>query len=328
VWPKLKAIRDEHSDSWDDLYAAVLKLHIVDPAMGSGHMLQAAFARIIEFLRRQNESMSEKGLPVPTWDSEFEYRVRTRVARGCIYGVDLNPMAVELAKLVMWIRLFRKDKAFEFFDYNLTCGNSLIGAYDEQLKIAPGRAGVQFSLMMTADEVEENAQKELLARVQHMMEMPRDTRDMVHAVDDYWHEQVIPQQRQLTFLYNIRLSRWLLPNRWDKVAEAIDSLTIGIQQEGLGYVGKVLDPELLTHGGPELLRQVHDRHVHIVRERDALHSPSACVSANVQQRLRFISKHNLQSLFKRVVRIEVVKTEPALLHLWRQRGQTFVNSWP
>lgn len=256
VWPKLKAIRDEHADSWDDLYAAVLKLHIVDPAMGSGHMLQAAFARIIEFLRRQNESMAEKGLPVPTWDDEFEYRVRTRVARGCIYGVDLNPMAVELAKLVMWIRLFRKDKAFEFFDYNLTCGNSLVGAYDEQLKIAPGQAGKQFSIVMSADEVEENAQKELLARVEQMMGMPRDTREMVHAVDEYWHSQVIPQQRQLAFLYNIRLSRWLLPDRWDKVAEAIDSLTIGIQREGLEYVGKVLDPEQLKNGGPELLRQV------------------------------------------------------------------------
>ena len=58
------------------------------------------------------------------WDSDLEYRVRTQVARKCIYGADLNPYAVEIAKLVLWMKVFNKYKPFEFFDYNLACAGN------------------------------------------------------------------------------------------------------------------------------------------------------------------------------------------------------------
>ena len=53
---------------------------------------------------------------------------RRRVAQACIYGVDLNPLAVELAKLSLWLATVSKNKPLSFLDHHLRCGNSLIGA--------------------------------------------------------------------------------------------------------------------------------------------------------------------------------------------------------
>ena len=64
---------------------------------------------------------------------------KRRVAQSCIYGVDLNPLAVELAKLSLWLATVSKDKPLSFLDHHLRCGNSLIGARvaDLPLGLAP-----------------------------------------------------------------------------------------------------------------------------------------------------------------------------------------------
>ena len=61
------------------------------------------------------------------------------MAQACIYGVDLNPLAVELAKLSLWLATVSKDKPLSFLDHHLRCGNSLIGARvaDLPLGLAP-----------------------------------------------------------------------------------------------------------------------------------------------------------------------------------------------
>ncbi|GAI94977.1 unnamed protein product, partial [marine sediment metagenome] len=53
---------------------------------------------------------------------------RRRVVENCIFGVDINPLAVELAKLSLWILCMAKDHPLSFLDHHLKCGNSLIGA--------------------------------------------------------------------------------------------------------------------------------------------------------------------------------------------------------
>ncbi len=58
--------------------------------------------------------------------------------RNCIYGVDLNPMAVELAKLSLWLKTVASNKPLSFLDHHLRCGNSLIGADLEKLSVLPG----------------------------------------------------------------------------------------------------------------------------------------------------------------------------------------------
>ena len=60
---------------------------------------------------------------------------RRRVAQSCLYGVDINHLAVELAKLAIWLVTLAKNKPFNFLDHALRCGDSLVGLHDlEQLR--------------------------------------------------------------------------------------------------------------------------------------------------------------------------------------------------
>lgn len=109
-----------------DVAAAVekelLDLKVCDPACGSGHFLVAAARRIAKRLAAVREQNPE---PTPTGLREA---LREVIGR-CIYGVDLNPMAVELAKVALWLEGMVPGKALDFLDMHIKCGNSLIGAY-------------------------------------------------------------------------------------------------------------------------------------------------------------------------------------------------------
>lgn len=240
--PKLDAVKQAHAGDFAVICKAVYDIKIVDPAMGSGHMLYAAYDRILSFLHQCYEEIMGSGPDVAPWEGEVSYRVRTQVARKCIYGVDLNPMAVELAKLVMWMRVFRPDKPFEFFDYNLACGNSLIGVYDE--REAEGDALVR-GLFRSQAQIEADIQADLLDRVSTMLEMPRETVAQVHDVMDYWTGSVRPLQKQVAFFYNVKLARWLLPERSKLVNEGYETLIQGIDADS-HYVEKVVsgDPSI------------------------------------------------------------------------------------
>src|SRR5208283_3488366 len=54
----------------------------------------------------------------------FAYRI---IAERCVYGVDKNPLAVEMAKLSLWLLTLAKDKPFTFLDHAIRCGDSLVG---------------------------------------------------------------------------------------------------------------------------------------------------------------------------------------------------------
>ncbi len=96
----------------------VLSLKILDPAMGSGHFLVGA----VDFIGRQ--CVKHAGAEAEATEKDYQ---RQAVER-CIYGVDLNPLAVELAKLSLWLHTVAKDKPLSFLDHHLKLGNSLVGA--------------------------------------------------------------------------------------------------------------------------------------------------------------------------------------------------------
>jgi hypothetical protein len=101
-----------------------LSLRILDPAMGSGHFLVGA----ADFLSLAMAT-DPRLLPLDEMDEEDPQAFCKRlVVERCLYGVDLNPLAVELAKLSLWLHTVSKDKALSFLDHHLRCGNSLIGA--------------------------------------------------------------------------------------------------------------------------------------------------------------------------------------------------------
>jgi hypothetical protein len=100
--------------------AALLALKICDPACGSGHFLIAAAGRIARRLAQLRSGDEE---PSP---SMIRHALRDVIAH-CIYGVDLNPMAVELCKVNLWLEALEPGKPLTFLDAHIKCGNSLVG---------------------------------------------------------------------------------------------------------------------------------------------------------------------------------------------------------
>ncbi|MFC7387284.1 Eco57I restriction-modification methylase domain-containing protein [Sphaerisporangium rhizosphaerae] len=122
---------------WEEL----LKLKVVDPAMGSGAFLVSACRYLAD---RVLDAWERDGLPrevEAALGAEYDrdtlhlYALRLVAAR-CVYGVDRDDMAVELAKLSMWLVTLAKDKPFGFLDHALRCGDSLVGLISESQVVA------------------------------------------------------------------------------------------------------------------------------------------------------------------------------------------------
>ncbi len=102
---------------------ALLSIKIVDPACGSGHFLLAAARRIGKELARIRTGETQ---PTP---EPLRQAIRD-VIQNCIYGVDLNPLAVDLCKVALWIEGFCRGLPLNFLDHRIKCGNSLVGVLD------------------------------------------------------------------------------------------------------------------------------------------------------------------------------------------------------
>jgi hypothetical protein len=118
----------------------ILALRIVDPAMGSGAFLVAACRYLGEAVR---QARRDAGAPHAEDDRVEVAAVRRLVAQRCLYGVDLNPTAVQLARLSLWLATLASDRPLTFLDHHLATGDSLAGAtFADLARVAPGaRAG-------------------------------------------------------------------------------------------------------------------------------------------------------------------------------------------
>ncbi len=137
---------------WD-----VFDLKVLDPAMGSGHFLVETVDfitdKVLDFLagfpwnpvqvlidqriRAQIiESLDDQGVKINEDRLTDVNLIKRLVMKRCVYGVDLNPMAVELAKVSLWLDSFTLGAPLSFMDHHLKCGNSLIGATIADLKKA------------------------------------------------------------------------------------------------------------------------------------------------------------------------------------------------
>ena len=125
-----KAKADSHRQA-----DAVLSVKVCDPAMGSGHFLVEATEFLADQLLQALADDHAAGLSNVV-DYTIE-RARRDVVSHCIYGVDLNPLAVELAKVSLWLSTVSRDKPLSFLDHRLKRGNSLIGAKLIELRQYP-----------------------------------------------------------------------------------------------------------------------------------------------------------------------------------------------
>jgi len=121
------------------LLKKLLSLKVLDPAMGSGHFLVEATDYIAREIIHAREMARQEDLESEAVAEADIHWARREVVRNCIYGVDLNPMAVELAKLSLWLTTVAANKPLSFLDHHLRCGNSLIGAELGRLTVLPGR---------------------------------------------------------------------------------------------------------------------------------------------------------------------------------------------
>jgi hypothetical protein len=134
---------------------------VADLAMGSGHFLTSAIDHIeqrmaaflaedgnvipgvtAELLKLENAAIDALGPDAP--EPERSSLLRRQIARRCIYGLDINPIAVELARVSIWIHTFVRGLPMSSLDHNLVCANSLtgIGSVEEALDVlVPGRKG-------------------------------------------------------------------------------------------------------------------------------------------------------------------------------------------
>jgi len=146
--------------------AEILAIKVCDMAMGSAGFLVQADRYLAERLMEAWAIASEggiqitpdgipsKGLPgetlLPKDEDERMVLARRLVADRCLYGVDKNPLAVEIAKLSLWLTTMAKGRPFSFLDHALKCGDSLVGASaDDFLRWAHG---YQNSAMTLFDE--------------------------------------------------------------------------------------------------------------------------------------------------------------------------------
>jgi hypothetical protein len=119
--------------------AQILDLKICDPAMGSGAFLVECCRYLAELLEL---AWSREGLPEalkPDGSAHGEEPLlyaRRLIAQGCLYGVDKNPFAVNLARLSLWLVSLSKDAPFTFVDHALKCGDSLVGVSKREISQA------------------------------------------------------------------------------------------------------------------------------------------------------------------------------------------------
>jgi Eco57I restriction-modification methylase/N-6 DNA Methylase len=129
VGPALeRAVAGKQRD--EERLAAILELNVCDPAMGSGHFLVSVMEYVALYLVDLGVSPGEEA----GGEADLAFWKR-RVAQSCIYGVDLNPLAVDLAKLSLWLATAASDRPLSFLDHHLRCGNALVGARMADLQL-------------------------------------------------------------------------------------------------------------------------------------------------------------------------------------------------
>jgi hypothetical protein len=206
--------------SFDD---RILQLKVLDPAMGSGHFLIGACHYLAEEIAT-NPFTSHSGAHLTGDGSTITYWKR-RVAESCLHGVDVNPMAVELAKLALWLDTVAADAPLTFLDHHLRHGDSIIGARISGLDSLPGDEGSLF---------EEQFGREVAAALPSLLEplkeidtIPSDKAEHVKQKEEIYRRRFLPALKRFAAVGDL----------WS--SEAIEALTIRSEQyaKALGLLG-------------------------------------------------------------------------------------------
>ena len=176
----------------DEFAERIFDLKILDPAMGSGHFL----TNTVDYLARaiiteQNREADEKDGDVINDKHDINW-ARRKVAQRCIYGVDINPLATELAKVSLWLRTLAAEQPLAFLDHHLKTGNSLVGSDiqdvlvdDDESKTDEGQLTLEQSFAHTRKQALDHVMdrfSELLAIDNETLEDAKEMEDVYQSV--------------------------------------------------------------------------------------------------------------------------------------------------
>jgi len=203
-----RAAKSEEKKRDDSFAYSVLRLNIVDPAMGSGHFLVRATEWLAKRIhehpttRRLTERYGAPGdreraviltaglVPVHKDFPQEPAEVgawRRRIVEACIYGVDLNPLAVELTKLSLWLTCIAVDEPLNFLDHHLRPGNSLLFARPGELSHPPlGGLDTDQQKTFTLGDAVTATLTEVIAQNTRIEGMPSTEMALVKAKEDGW----------------------------------------------------------------------------------------------------------------------------------------------
>jgi type I restriction-modification system DNA methylase subunit len=173
----------------------LLDLKICDPAMGSGAFLVQVCRWLSERLveswddaEKQGNAVTSEGVvveknngyePLRNDAEERLLTARRLIAERCLYGVDINPLAVELAKLSIWLVTLAKGRPFGFLDHNLRSGDSLLGVHDlEQLLNLEMKPYANASKKLFGQELDPLIKRAVVLRSELRNQPIRDIRDV------------------------------------------------------------------------------------------------------------------------------------------------------
>ena len=165
----------------------ILKLRVLDPAMGSGAFLVSA-CRYIAAAYEQ-ALLREGGCSEHDLDDRDRAGFRRMVAQRCLYGVDSNPVAVQLGRLSLWLATLAADKPLSFLDHHLRPGNSLVGATPLAMvrQPVPGLARLRRAdLPLFEGAALESAMGHAVAARTSLAETPDDSLEQVRAKERTW----------------------------------------------------------------------------------------------------------------------------------------------
>lgn len=245
----------------DNPVDALLSIKVCDPACGSGHFLLAAARKLAERLAALR---SDDGVVTP---AAYRHALREVIAR-CIYGVDRNPMAIELARTALWLEGFEEGRPLSFLDHHLQVGDALLGLTDLNT-LDKGISGDAFKPLSGDDkeickelgklnlqgrrQLERNfGQGQKLfdfsdgAAMQQALKaldaMPADTPDQVDAKETAYRQWLSQrQQHRLSKVANLVLAAFLLPKSKDTANTVPTSITVHAELSDTGYTQEHLD---------------------------------------------------------------------------------------
>jgi hypothetical protein len=217
----------------DAMPEQILGLKVCDPAMGSGAFLVEACRAIAARLVKAWERWPEEKPAIPA-DEDEDLHARRLVAQRCLYGVDKNPLATDLAKLSLWLATLARDHEFTFLDHALKSGDSLVGLTQAQIAAAhwdtsnpglplfrqlvrervgeamKGRAEIQAAPDDTARAIQEARHRSLEARL-------KDIRLIGDAIIAAFFAEDKPKAREKK---RVEVESWLSgsPIEWDRLA--------------------------------------------------------------------------------------------------------------